>query len=79
MKINTKTANEPIAKNVSEIIRELGIKQKVIAERAGYSENVFSNMLNGRKTIKACDIPRIAKALNRTPNALYGVTDNQAS
>lgn len=60
-----------IAKNTKEIIRRLGYKQKAVAEKAGYHEKVFSNMLNNRKIIVDSDIPKIADALGVTPNDLF--------
>ena len=40
-----------VAKNAKRIIWEKGYKQKAIAERAGYSVNVFNAMLNNRRSI----------------------------
>jgi transcriptional regulator with XRE-family HTH domain len=60
-----------IASNVRRLIRKSGFKQYVIAEKAGFSDKAFSNMLNGRKVIADHDIPQIARALNVTPNDLF--------
>ena len=67
--------NSVVPENVEKIIREKGIKQCVVAERAGYSKQRFNDMLNGRKIIKAIDILRIATALGVTPNELYGIEE----
>ena len=64
---------QSFAKGTKLYIRKLGIKQKVIAERAGYSIQQFSNMLNGRKLISATDVWRISQALGVTPNDLFGI------
>lgn len=71
--MRTADINGVIPQNVLRIIQETGIKQCVIAERAGYTKQQFSDMLNGRKIIKASDVLRIAKAMNVTPNDLYGI------
>lgn len=63
----------PIITNTKKIIHERGIKQKVVAEKAGYSAQQFSNMLNGRKIIGCIDIMRISDALRVTPNDLFGI------
>lgn len=63
--------NSPIAENIKRIIVCKGIKQRFIADFAGFSENEFSAMLNGRKIIRATDLPLIAKALEVTPNELF--------
>ena len=72
-------SNNPAAKNIGMIIKEAGLKQMVVAERAGYTQQEFSDMLNGRKLIKACDIPRIAKALGKEPNDLYAAGEESES
>lgn len=64
---------QSFAEGTKLYIRNLGIKQKVIAERAGYSIQQFSNMLNGRKLISATDVWRISQALGVTPNDLFGI------
>lgn len=60
-----------LATNIKNIISKSGFKQFIIAERAGFNQYEFSNMLNGRKIIKAEEIPRIANALGVTPNELF--------
>lgn len=40
-----------IAENTKRIIEEQGVKQKAIAEKAGYTEQQFSRMMNDRNLI----------------------------
>ena len=63
--------NHPLANNIARVIESRGIKQYVIAQKAGLSKQEFNDMLKGRRVIKACDIPLIAAALDLTPNDLY--------
>ncbi|MBE6722721.1 MAG: helix-turn-helix transcriptional regulator [Ruminococcaceae bacterium] len=65
---------ETIESNIQRIICEKGLLQKRVAELAGFAPQAFSEMLHGRKTLKAQYIPSIAKALNVTPNEVFGVT-----
>lgn len=65
--------NETIRLEIKNRIKESGIKQKKIAEDAGYTEKKFSDMLNGRKKMDAVDFFRISQALNITPNDLFGI------
>lgn len=65
--------NTPVAANVAAIVSEKGIKQSAIAKRIGVTDQQFSDMLNGRRIIKACDIPKIAEALDVEPNDLYRI------
>lgn len=69
--MNIKMQNQPVAGNVSFIISERGLKQKAVAERAGYSSQQFNDMLNGRKIIKPCDAIAIAEALGVDTNMLF--------
>ena len=61
---------------IERIIKEKGIKQYAVANKAGYTKQQFNDMLNGRKIIKAIDILAIAKALEVSPNDLYGIKEN---
>ena len=51
------------------------MKQCAVAERVGVTNQMFSDMLNGRRLIKPCDIVAISKALDVTPNDLFKQTD----
>lgn len=62
---------EKIVSKIKQVISDKGMKQCVIAERSGFSEAEFSNMLNGRKLLRVEHIPRIANALGLEPNDLF--------
>lgn len=64
-------ANEPLATGIKILITSKGLKNVYVAENAGYTSQELSDMLNGRRLIKACDIPRLAKALNVKYDDLY--------
>lgn len=55
-------------------MKEKGYKQKVIAEKSGFTENQMSQILNGRRDITADEFETICNALNATPNDIYGVS-----
>lgn len=61
-----------VAENTKRIIKERGLKNRAVAEKAGYSDQQFSNMLNNRRIITCSDVMRIASALGVTPNDLFG-------
>lgn len=63
--------NPIVAPNVKGIIRDKCLKQSAVAQKAGYSNQQFSAMMNGRKIIKDTDILRIARALNVDANELF--------
>ena len=63
---------ETLIDNIKRIISEKGMKQGVVAERAGFSQSEFSNILYGRrKLLRAEHILPIAEALKVDVNALY--------
>ena len=61
------------SKHIKEIMKERGFKVKDVAEKIGYSQGMFSYMLNDERTIKDTDILRIVKVLGVTPNELFGI------
>ena len=65
--------NGTVPENILEIIQ----KQCVIASRAGYSKQQFSDMVNGRRIIKVVDILAIAEVLGVTPNELFGIKEDK--
>ena len=57
------STSDQIAANIKRVIAEKNLIQKGVAKRAGYTQQQLSDMLNGRKTIKAVDILIISQAL----------------
>ena len=47
------------------------MKNLHVAKKAGYSPQKLSDMLNGRRLIKACDIPNLALALGVKIDDIY--------
>lgn len=66
-----KEANFPFDKGIIRLIQKKGLKQKYVADEAGYTTQEFSDMMNGRKIIKLCDIPRIATVLGVKADDIY--------
>lgn len=64
-------AKDPIAAGIQYIMAERGLIQRAVAERAGYTQQQFSDMMNDRKTIKATDIVPISKALGVSIQEVY--------
>ena len=77
--ININDITNILIKNAEAIIEHKGLKKHIVASKAGYSKQQFSNMLNNRKTIKADDVLRIANALEVTPNDLFGITSGKSA
>lgn len=67
--------NAMVPVNIRRIITQKGMKQCVVAERAGLSNQQLSDMLAERKIIKACDVLALAKVLECTPNDLFAIVD----
>ena len=64
-----------IINNIRRVIRSKGLKQCVVAEKAGFTPNAFSSMLNERKAIMAEYIPDIALALGRFGKPICGTRE----
>ena len=57
--------------NIRRIMHEKGLKQRYVAEKSDFTEQEFSNMMNGRKRMDLEYIPRICFALSVQPNDLF--------
>lgn len=66
-----------IAANTKRIIASRGLKQRAVAEKAGFSEKQFSALMTGRRIIKDVDVMAIALALDATPNDLFGYSEER--
>ncbi|WP_317395695.1 helix-turn-helix transcriptional regulator [Blautia hydrogenotrophica] len=63
-----------IIQNIKSIINRKGMKQKVVAERAGFTPQEFSNILNERRKLLRVEyMPAIADAMEVDVNELYGI------
>lgn len=65
--------NTPVAENIVRAIEEKGLKQVYVANKAGYTKQMLSDMITGRRLIKANDIIRIAPVLGVDANYLFGI------
>lgn len=66
--------------NIKKIIGEKGMKQGIVAERAGFTPQDFSNMLNERrKLIRVEHLPAIAGALDVSVNELFCQTGKKGA
>ncbi len=63
--------NSAVPHNLNRIIKERGLKQSAVARWAGYSNQQFTDMLNGRKLIKPCDILAISNAIGISVSDLF--------
>ena len=70
-----KTSNGNVPARINQIISEKGLKKHAVAEWAGIKKQAFSEMLTGRRIIKAKDIIGISIALKVTPNDLFEMGD----
>lgn len=64
-------ANSPLSNGIKVIIARKGLKNIYVAERAGFTPQELSDMLNGRRLIKACDVPKLAFAMEVKEGDIY--------
>lgn len=60
-----------VAAGIEKIIRDNGLAQGRIAEKAGFTSQQFSDMLNGRKVIRADYLVPIANAMRVSIQDIY--------
>lgn len=61
--LDMKITSSIVANRVKEIINQNDLKQSIIAQKADFTEQEFTDMLNGRRLIRATDISSILYAL----------------
>lgn len=69
--MNATKYNAMLPINIACEVKARGMKYGAVAERAGFSKQQFSDMLNGRKIIKPCDILAISSALEMDVGELF--------
>ena len=69
------TMNHGVPEMVEKIIDEKGMKKCIVAERAGMSAQMLTDIFANRRLLKMCDVVSLARALGCTPNELFGIAD----
>lgn len=64
-----------VQRNIVRVIEEKDLKKKAVAKRAGLTGQALSDIIAGRKVIKADMIPQIAAAMDVPITELF--KDNQ--
>lgn len=64
-----------VARGIRQIIREKGLKQYHVAEKARFSTQQITDMLAGRKVIRAEYLPAIAEALEVTIQDIFDASE----
>lgn len=64
-------ANHPVSARLLSIISRKGLKHVYVAEKAGYTPQELCDMINGRRLIKGCDIPKLEDALDVKVDELF--------
>ena len=62
---------DDIVQNIRKIIKERGLKQNFVANRAGFTPQEFNNILCSRQLLKTESIVNLCNALDVTPNELF--------
>lgn len=67
-----------VYEKVRAYLEEHGIKQKVVAHKAGISNTTFNAIMNGKRTMYAEDLRAICLALNISPEAFIDYQGGQS-
>ena len=62
---------DEIIQNIRTIIKEKGVKQNFVANKAGFTPQEFNNILCSRQLLKTESIVNLCNALDITPNELF--------
>ena len=68
-----------VAVGIKCILAKKGLQQGYVAKCSGFSDQQFSDMVNGRKIIRAEYLPAIANALGVDVNELFQAGKDGAS
>lgn len=60
-----------VQKNIIRVIEEKDLKKKAVAKRAGMTSQAMSDIIAGRKVIKADMIPQLAVAMGVSITELF--------
>lgn len=55
--------NAPAAANLKRLIEESGVPQYIIARKIGLGTHQLSDMMQGRKIIRPCDLVKLQQVL----------------
>ncbi len=73
--VSISECNDVVPQNIVRIIREKGLKQSAVSQWAGYTNQQLTNMINGRRLIRPCDVSAIANALGVNVGDLFADTN----
>lgn len=57
-----------VQSRVIRYVKDMGIKQRFIAQKTGLSESAVSNIFNGNRKMSADEFMKVCQAIGKTPN-----------
>ena len=72
------TMNHGVPEAIEKIILRKGMKKCIVAERAGMSAQMLTDIFANRRLIKMCDVVALARALDCSPNDFFQPSDQSA-
>ncbi len=72
------TMNHGVPEAIEQIILRRGMKKCVVAERAGMSAQMLTDIFANRRLIKMNDLVALARALDCSPNEFFKNIDQSA-
>ncbi len=70
--------NHGVPEAIEKIIAQKGMKKCVVAERAGMSAQMLTDIFANRRLIKMRDVVLLARALDCSPNEFFAEFDRGA-
>ena len=69
--MNIATMNHGVPEAIERMIIKKGMKKCVVAERAGMTAQMLTDLFANRRLIKMCDVVALAQALDCSPNDFF--------
>ncbi len=66
-----------VYKRINSYIEASGLDRPTLAQRAGFTEEIFDKMMRGRRKIYADDLRAICLAMNVSPELFLGSLKNE--
>jgi len=76
--MNIAIMNHGVPEAIERIIIKKGMKKCIVAERAGMSAQMLTDLFANRRVMKMCDVVALARALDCSPNEFFRELDHSA-
>lgn len=77
MSENIRKLNSSVPDNLKRILKRKGMKQSVFSKALGIPRQRITDIISGRRLVYPSEIMQMAKALDVSPNELFGMGNRE--